>query len=395
MQAHRLIGAVLLLMAATACGQEQAVNVRTAGTQSNAAVTATARGFFVVWNSYYSSAGRSYDVLARRLDPNGEPFGAEFVVNPVTQGNQSEPAVAADGAGNGVVVWQGPGADEEDVFIRLYDPDGQPRSEVFLANEDPKGRQLRPRVACGGEGVFAVVWEERSTEGDKDVFRVCGRWFDPSGRPLGPSSCLDGGTGDARYPDVAMDGLGNATVVWLRDRTGKTVSARQFDANGLPRAEAFAVSPAPFSSATAPAIAMNRAGHFVIVWDGDANRASEDDVLGRCYDPDGEPGSEPFRVEALHEGAQQWPQVALNDANEFVVVWQQETLDPNTATDIFAQRFAGVGRPVGAPQQLNTYTAGHQRYPDLALLPDGRFVAVWESEGQDGSGYGIQACLVR
>jgi hypothetical protein len=395
MQAYHVVCAAFLLVTTTASGQERAINVRTAGTQSNAVVAAGPQGFVVVWNSYYSSNGRSYDILARLLDPNGEPMGGEFQVNQANVGNQSGPTVAVDSAGGFAVAWQGPGADQEDVYVRLYDCNGQPRSEALVANEDPNGRQLRPRVAAGANGGFAVVWENRVAAGDDDVYSVWGRWFEASGQPLGPSLRLDEGTGDARYPDVATDARGNVAVVWLRDRTSKTVFARLFDPNGTPQAGAFEVSSWSFSSVTGPSVAMNKAGSFVIAWDGNPNWASDDDVLGRCYDPNGRPKAEPFRVNAISEGAQQWPQVAINDANEFVVVWQHETQDANTATDILSRRFDGTGNAIGEPLQLNTYVAGHQRYPDVTLMPDGSFAAVWESEGQDGSGYGIRACVVR
>lgn len=392
---HVFCALLSLWMAATVLGEERTVNVRTAGTQSNAAVAAGPQGFVVVWNSYYTTTGRSYDVLGRRLDQNGEPVGGEFQVNPTDQGNQSEPAVAMNGDGGFVVAWQGPGDDREDVYVRLYDPNGQPDSNAVVVNEDPNGRQLRPRAAIGADGTFIVVWEDRVSGGTGDFYSVKGRWFDASGRPRGLSLRLDDSNGDARYPDIAMDGRGKAAVVWLRDRTSKTVFARLFDPNGVARTAAIEVSTSSFSSMTGPSIAMNKAGDFVVVWDGDPNHASDDDVFGRCYDPTGQPKGEPFRVAAAGEGAQQWPQAAINDVNEFVVVWQHDTQDPNTATDIFSQRFDGSGKPVGRPLQLNAYTAGNQRYPDVALMPDGRFAAVWESEGQDGSSYGIQACVVK
>ena len=40
---------------------------------------------------------------------------------------------------------------------------------------------------------------------------------------------------------------------------------------------------------------------------------------------------------------------------------------------------------------LNTHTPDKQRYADVAMTADGSFLATWESDGQDGSGYGIFA----
>ena len=158
-------------------------------------------------------------------------------------------------------------------------------------------------------------------------------------------------------------------------------------------ADAFQVNAEDISSLTRPSIAMNSGGYFVIAWDGDPNRAGDDDIHARLYDPNGLPAGEPFLVNTTRTGAQQWPQVAINDANEFVIVWEHGTSDPNAATDIFARRFDGQGQPVGDPFQLNTYTQDRQRYPDVAVAADGSFVAAWESENQDGSSYGVFAHL--
>jgi len=144
-------------------------------------------------------------------------------------------------------------------------------------------------------------------------------------------------------------------------------------------------------SLTRPSVAMNSAGYFVIAWDGDPNRASDDDIHARLYGPDGLPAGEPFIVNTIRVGAQCWPQVAINDANEFVVVWEHDTGDPNATTDIFARQFDSKGLPVGDQIQLNSYIQGRQRYPDVAVAADGSFIATWESQGQEGTSYGIFA----
>ncbi len=138
---------------------------------------------------------------------------------------------------------------------------------------------------------------------------------------------------------------------------------------------------------------MNALGYFAIAWDGDPNRAADDDVHLRRYDPNGTPQGEQRIVNTNRAGAQQWPQVALNDANELMVVWEHHATDPDPAVEIFARRFQADGQPAGEASQLNVYTQDQQRYPDVAAAANGSFVAVWESNGQDGSGNGIFASL--
>ena len=47
--------------------------------------------------------------------------------------------------------------------------------------------------------------------------------------------------------------------------------------------------------------------------------------------------------------------------------------------------------PAGAQSRVNSATASDQQHPDVAVQPGGAYVAVWESLGEDGSGYGVFA----
>ncbi|OHB66757.1 MAG: hypothetical protein A2Y77_14305 [Planctomycetes bacterium RBG_13_62_9] len=373
---------------------EVQVNVRTSGTQANAAVAGDGSGgWVIVWSSYYTTPGRSNDILARRLDTAGRFPGDEFHVNVMTGGNQTEPAVAMGRRGQFAVVWQGPGPDQEDIFLRLFDPNGVPATDELLVNLNTSGRQLYPSVAVSESGTLVVVWESREPVADGDIVLVCAQLFDPNGSGLGGEIVVGTDLYDCRYPDVAMDQAGRFAVTWMRDRTSHPITARLFDCTGVPLADPFEVNTARISSITRPSIAMSSLGDFVIAWDGDANRASEDDVHARLFDLTGVPRGEPFLVNTIRMGAQQWPRVAVNDANEFVIVWEHDTAEPNALTEVFARRFGCDGVPAGDQFQLNTHTPDRQRYADVALADDGSFVATWESNGQDNSGYGVFAHL--
>jgi len=385
-----VVGVVIQGLAQAA---EVQVNVRTAGAQSNAAVaTSSAGSSVIVWSSYYTTSGRSNDILARRLDSQGGFAGDEARVNTTTQGNQTEPAVAMDGQGRYAVVWQGPGPDEEDIFLRLFTPNGNALTDELLVNVGTPGRQLYPSVACGGTGTLAVAWESRVTAGGTEKATIRVQRFDPNGAGLGGVIVVDTGTYDGRYPDVAMDGRGRFVVVWMRDRSNHPIVARLFDAGGAPVTDPLEVNTASISSVTRPSVAMNSRGYFVVAWDGHPSRASEDDIYTRRYDPNGVPQGEPFVVNTIRAGIQQWPRVAMNDTNESIVVWEHDTGEPN-ATEIAARYFDPNGAPVGEQFQLNTYTLDKQRYPDVAMAQDGAYLAAWESNNQDDSGYGIFAAL--
>jgi len=384
----------MALIVVTVPGPAQAaevqVNVRTSGAQANSAVAASIVGnAVIVWSSYHTTSGRSNDIFARRLGSTGAFVGDEFRVNVMTQGNQTEPAVAMDPQGRFAIVWQGPGFDQEDIFLRLFRPDGSAVTGDLLIHAVTAGRQLYPGVAAGGTGALTVVWESRETTAEGERAVVLAQRFDPNGSGLGDPIVVDTDVYDCRYPEVAMDGTGRFAVTWMRDRSNHPIVTRLFDATGVPLTDPLVVNTGSIASVTRPSIAMNTLGCFVVTWDGHPVRASEDDIYARLYDPNGMPRGEPFVVNTIRAGAQQWPQAAINNVNELVIAWEHDTGDPNAATEIAARYFDGSGVPVGEQFQLNTYTSDLQRYPDVAMTNDGFFLAAWESDGQDGSGYGV------
>ena len=192
-----------------------------------------------------------------------------------------------------------------------------------------------------------------------------------------------------RYPDVAMDPNGNFIVVWMDDKNSNSIIAGLFNTDGSAKTEPFEVGTTVFNSVTQPAVAMDKTGGFIVTWDGDPNLASLDDIHARKFDPNGTALGEQFIVNTATEQAQQNPKVAMKGSGEFVIVWEGR-IDPNVIErDIFCRRFDGSGQPIGGEFRLNTTMFGDQRSPAVAVCPDSRFATVWQSDNQDGSGFGI------
>jgi hypothetical protein len=379
------------LFITSASGGEFQVNTHTTWDQADPDIAVDANcGFVVVWRSY-GQDGSSNGIFGQRFDPNHSPIGEEFQVNSNITGNQTEPAVATGTAAGFIVTWQGPGITDpnrEDIFARWFDPNGLPTSDDIQVNKDTPGRHICPKVAINHSGESIIIWEsvDYPEEGDRTI---CGRLFDSIGMELGDEVVISGEMSPCRYPDVAMDPNGNYVVVWMVDKSSNSIMAGLFNADGSAKTEPFKVDTAAFKSVTQPSVAMDETGCFIVTWDGDPNLASLDDIHARMFDPNGMALSEQFIVNATTEQAQQNPKAAMNGSGEFVIVWEGR-IDPNVnARDIFCQRFDGSGQPIGSEFRLNTTMAGDQRSPAVAIGPDGRFVTVWQSDEQDGSGFGI------
>ncbi len=383
----------VILVLASVCGAEFQVNTRTSNDQKNAAIAMDRGGnFIVVWSSYLQD-GSSNGIFGQQFDPNYRPVGGEFQVNTTSSGNQAEPAAAMDAAAGFVVVWHGPGLtaeDKEDIFAQRFDSNGLPLSDELPVNNYTGDKQFYPSVALNNDGTFVVVWESVNfpEDGDKAIF---GQLYDSNGVRIGDEFVVNAEPSVCRYPDVAADANGNFAVVWLEDKSRNSIMAGLFDPNGAPLTDTFKVNTISFSSVTRPSIAMESAGYFAVAWDGDPKLAGLDDIHARLFDPNGAPLSEQFFVNSTFEGPQRYPKVAMNDRQEFVIVWETRT-DPNVnERDIFGQRFNNFGTTLGDEFLVNTYTEGDQRNAVAVLGEDGHFITAWQSYAQDGSRNGIFA----
>jgi hypothetical protein len=94
-----------------------------------------------------------------------------------------------------------------------------------------------------------------------------------------------------------------------------------------------------------------------------------------------------FQVNTFTLGDQAYPSLCHDSADNQSAVWESADQDGD-GRGIAAQRYSAAGNPIGAEFQVNTYTVGHQQFPGLYCRPSGDFIVVWESQGQDGDGYG-------
>src|SRR5262245_36970659 len=145
-------------------GSQFQVNTYTFGSQIEPAVAADAAGdFMVVWRSTLAVGDTTGSVEGQRYDALGTVVGSELLVNTYTTNSQLQPAVAADPAGNFVVVWRSLGSlgsdtDYDSIQGQRYDTTGAPVGIQFQVNTYTTSFQLEPAVAADPMGSFVVVW---------------------------------------------------------------------------------------------------------------------------------------------------------------------------------------------------------------------------------------------
>jgi hypothetical protein len=158
---------------------------------------------------------------------------------------------------------------------------------------------------------------------------------------------------------------------------------------GAPIGAEFRVNTTVTGSQTRPSIGRDAAGTLVVVWANDLGGIN-DDIFGQRYDSSGAPQGPEFRVNTYITNVQAAPAVSVQPSTgSFVVVWQSGYQGNPNFGEIFGQRYATTGAPLGAEFRVNTYTTNLQSGPSIATDASGNFVVVWASESQDGSARGI------
>ncbi len=322
------------------------------------------------------------------------PQSPEFQVNTYTPLNQSNSAIAADSQGNFVVVWEQADAvpSPDNIVARRFNSAGAGLGPEFQVNVFTIGVQRQPWVARSAAGSFVVVWASNGQDGDN--YGVFGRRFDASGNALATEFQINTHTTSVqRGPRVAMGSGGDFVVVWhsnLQDGDGYGVFGRRFDAGGAALGAEFQVNTYVTLDQFGATVARKDDGGFIVSWNSDGQDGGSYGIFARRFASDGSPLGVELQVNAYTIGAQRGASVAYA-AEGFVAVWHSQDQD-GSGYGLFASGFDSSGvRDVDGEGQVNIFTTGDQFSPVALAVGSRHFVVVWNSAMEDGSSYGVFA----
>jgi hypothetical protein len=249
--------------------------------------------FMIVWTDYREYGYPRYsDIYGRFYDYDGNPIGANIVINVNASTNKS-PSVDVDGDGNFIITWYDMRYGNWDIFAQRYSSGFQPIGGNFKVNDDNgTAYQHNPRVSAADEGSFVIVWKDNRT-GNDDIFAQV---FDRDANPVGGNIKINSDAGDSRqdFPDIGCDPGGNFVVAWHDYRNGSypddaDIYARKFYADGSPYGSEFRVNDDNGSANQFhPAVAVDDSANIVICWDDYRNGGYPDnpDIYFQKYLPD-------------------------------------------------------------------------------------------------------------
>jgi RHS repeat-associated protein len=357
------------------------------------------------------------DIFFSLRDPSTGAWTAQQRVNNVTAGDQFDPDIAVDGAGNAYAVWTDPGASDRNIFFSKRSAATGTWSPSVRINDDPVNKTPEQRspaiavrsngdaiavwrdlrgnkeniyaarlpagsstwstnmkvttnsnttkfttdVAFGPDGTAYAVWDEPRT-GDTNV------WF--ASLPPGSSTWSantkisdDPGTAIQFLPKIAVDGAGNLVVTWQDERT----SPAQARVRRRPAGSSiWAPSTVVASNALNPVVAVRADGRASLTWTEPAGSVRT--VWASEYDPASGTWAPKERISDPTAANTDSPQAAIG-TSVIVIAWTNSHDVPGfgTESDIVAKAksFTGGG--------TDTFAYGYDRLSRLTSVagPDG------------------------
>lgn len=255
-------------------------------------------------------------------------------------------------------------------------------TEILVNAPATAGNQEAPDIAVGTDGTFVIVWRDDDGSGNPPK----GQRFNSFGVAVGAQlEVQDSTSGGESAPRVAAQRDGDFVVVWRKD---PALLSRRFDSSGadLTAEIPFGIDDGGIDEFDAR-VASDAAGEFVVLWrtvDAEPghlfarrrNEAGTSDVTGLFEVADG--------VAMVPKDAE----VASDAFGNTVAVWG----DLGATFQVWGARHSSDGTPLGAPFQVPTTTGSDDFDPSVVRRPSGEFVVAWEASSvARGSGGEISA----
>lgn len=320
----------------------------------------------VVWRQSVG-AGPSVIQAATRAAGGGNSFGSPVTLSDglTTLTNGVNPRVAMNAAGDAVVVWQ----TSDGRLQAAWKPAGQGFGTAQTIETDAAHFPVTPAVAMDAAGDAVAVWVHQPVGMNVNLIEAA--YAPATTRSFGTPAIIVGSTSFAALqPQVAMDARGDATAVWLQsDGTNNRVWAANSASGSLGAFAGQAQISAAGGAANLPQVAMDQAGNATATWE--RLNATSHEVV-QFADRQGPSGTFPANPSDLTGASVNSvePQVFDNANGDTALTWT----DNDTSEAVAAMRPHGAAL-FTSPQTLGTTGT---TVAD-AIDAGGIAVAAWES----------------
>lgn len=297
------------------------------------------------------------------------PVGREIAVNPSGAGRHVWPDVGVAADGSFVVVWGAQGPDN--VWVRRFRADGEPRGSGFRVSRLGSGHQAAPAVAVRPDGSFVVVWNRIAAPGKRG--EVYASRFTAGGQAIGEPRFVGYANGPAAVTLLPGGGFFVAWTLEDGEPPSRDLYGRRFNRNGVPAGGRVMLNADPDGDQRHPTCAVSRGAEIVCTWTSDLGEGSFGETLFRRFDLGGRPLGDELQVNEPETTGdpQSHPSLAVHADGTVLVTWLDGTAGGRVHARLLdaADRFLGPAFLVG---ETPTIFGGPR-----AAATDAGFAVVW------------------
>jgi hypothetical protein len=251
----------------------------------------------------------------------------------------------------------------------------------FQINQLVAGRQDHATVAMDRDGLVFVTWH---TETDDRMKEIRARYMDTNGSSDELPVNYPLVAGDQRVPDVANNGGEEMVVVWSSETEGKiNVLARRINMAREKVGNTILVNDQPVGKPVWPDVAMFENGDFIVVWEQLAGE--EILIMVQLHEAGGQRIGDPLQVNRvpcryLGGVGQATPDIAVSKADGeqlAVAAWSrnEESLRAVTAVRRFNPYTGRIGEEIEVDGSIPTGV--EQKRPSVDINANGDVLVAW------------------
>jgi uncharacterized protein with GYD domain len=354
-----------------AWGPAQRIEADNAGDAGLPQIAVGADGIGIaVW---HQSDGTRRNIWANRYTPAGGWGSAEIIE--AGSGDATTPQIAIDLDGNALAVWHQSDGTRRNIWANRYTTAGG-WGAAELIEADDTGDAEFPEIAIDPDGDASATWHQADGTRENiwaNRYTTAGGW--------GAAELIEmDDTADARFPQIAADPNGNAIAVWYQAGGSRSIWANRYTpAGGWGAAELIEASG---GAAEGPHVAVDPNGNALAVWyQDDGVRLS---IWANRYTTTGGWGAAEL-IETDDAGNAIAARIAIAVSGNALAVWQQHD---GIRRNIWANQYTTTGG-WGAAERIEADNAGNALGPQIAIDVHGNALAVWRQH--DGTVENIQA----
>lgn len=242
---------------------------------------------------------------------------------------------------------------------------------------DNQGDAVTPQTAVDDNSNVIAVWQHNDSPIASNNSAYTNRYTAGSG--WGTAGPIMPGTADgdnAKSPEIAMDGNGNAIALWWRydaSASSSDMVASRYTADTGEWGPAVPVSDPDEALPSLPnfQVATDNSGNAIAVWEQE-DGAGNESIWANFYTADsGWEGA--GLVENDNAGNASSPDIAFDSSGNAIAVWDQ---DDGTRRNIRASVYM-AGSDWGTPGLIENDNAGAATAPQIAIDGSGNALAIW------------------